>query len=388
MVQQGRSGRLHPAVGTARGEMARVLNSLLGAGTVSASGRARKDKEQSAELSLLLAGVSGGPDSLALAAVLAHFARRGEIRAGAVIVDHGLQEGSAQVAAQAAEQCQQLGLDPVLIKKVQVETANEGPEKAAQLARYSAFAEASAETQARGVLLGHTLNDQAETVLLGLSRGSGTKSLAGMPEILEREDFTIVRPLLALTREQIEDICEAEGLEPWYDPTNADETMMRSKVRHTILPFLEEHLGGDVATSLARTAAILGADSEYLDAQAEASYENCLAGEEHLARLNLPEGITGEYVVLNRGKLADLPDAVRRRVLAQAVKNTGGFAPSFERLTKLDAFSATNAVGGPVQLTGHVSAWKARPAGAYKKTGLLIIASTRTNSARKPHSEE
>ena len=380
MVQQGRSGRLHPAVGEARGEMARVLNNLLGAGAVSASGKAHKNKEQPAELPLLLAGVSGGPDSLALAAVLAHFVRRGELKAGAVLVDHGLQTGSAQVAEQAAEACRRLGLDPVLVKKVEVETANEGPEKAAQLARYSAFAEATAQTQARGVLLGHTLNDQAETVLLGLARGSGTRSLAGMPEILEREDFTIVRPLLSLTREQIEDICDAEGLDPWHDPTNSDESMMRAKVRHTILPFLEEHLGGDVATSLARTAAILGPDAEYLDAQAQATYPSCLAISEHLEKLVLPEAIAGQSIVFDRGTLVQLPDAIRRRVLAQAVKNLGGFAPSFERLSKLDIFAATNAVGGPIQLTGHVSAWKARPAGIYKKTGVLILGTTRPNT--------
>ena len=376
MVQQARYGRLHPAVGQARGQMARVLNLLLGAGTVAASGKSRQVQE---DTPLLLAGVSGGPDSLALASILAHFVRRGEIKAGAIIVDHGLQEKSAQVAEEAAAQCRALGLDPVLIKRVAVQNFKEGPEKAAQLARYGAFAQALAETQARGILLGHTLNDQAETVLLGLARGSGTKSLAGMPEILERDNLKIVRPLLSLTRQEIQEICTAEKLDPWYDPTNSDQSLMRSRVRHSILPFLEEHLGGDVATSLARTAAILGPDAQYLDEQAQKIYPACLVDEASLKKLVLPGAVIGEYVVLDRGKIAALPDALRRRVLGLAVKNTGGLAPSFERLSALDAFAASNAVGGPVQLTGHVSAWKVRPAGDYRKTGLLIVGSTRPN---------
>jgi tRNA(Ile)-lysidine synthase len=125
---------------------------------------------------LVLVALSGGPDSLALAAATA-FEAAG--RAGAVIVDHGLQAGSAAIAEAAAEQARSLQLDPVIVVAVTV-GADGGPEAAARAARYRALSEAAASLGASAVLLGHTLDDQAETVLLGLARGSGATSLQGM----------------------------------------------------------------------------------------------------------------------------------------------------------------------------------------------------------------
>ena len=183
-MPNGRAGRLHPAVGTARRHLAAALEKLLGAGSIKATGRSRTaSTPDTADLPLLLVACSGGPDSLALVAIAAHFARRGDVRVGAIIVDHGLQENSAAVAAQTAQTLTDLGLHPVITEKVQVPAGNMGPERAARTARYSAFTQAVEATGARAVLLGHTLDDQAETVLLGLSRGSGTRSLAGMPPV-------------------------------------------------------------------------------------------------------------------------------------------------------------------------------------------------------------
>ena len=107
-------------------------------------------------------------------------------------------------------------------------------------------------------------------MLLGLSRGSGTRSLAGMPPVRVEEGVTYLRPFLGLRRTDMLDICDAETLTPWIDPTNTDETLMRARIRHSVLPYLEEHLGGDVARSLARTASVAGPDAEYLDEQAQA----------------------------------------------------------------------------------------------------------------------
>ncbi|WP_294603867.1 tRNA lysidine(34) synthetase TilS, partial [uncultured Rothia sp.] len=270
-MQNGRAGRLHPAVGTARRHLAAALEKLLGAGSIKATGRSRTaSTADAADLPLLLVACSGGPDSLALAAIAAHFARRGDVRVGAIIVDHGLQEDSAAVAAQTAQTLTDLGLHPVITEKVQVPVGNMGPEMAARTARYAAFTKAVEATGARAVLLGHTLDDQAETVLLGLSRGSGTRSLAGMPPVRVEEGVTYLRPFLGLRRTDMLDICDAETLTPWIDPTNTDETLMRARIRHSVLPYLEEHLGGDVARSLARTASVAGPDAEYLDEQAQA----------------------------------------------------------------------------------------------------------------------
>ena len=376
-MQNGRAGRLHPAVGTARRHLAAALEKLLGAGSIKATGRSRTSSTaDAADLPLLLVACSGGPDSLALAAIAAHFARRGDVRVGAIIVDHDLQEDSAAVAAQTAQTLTDLGLHPVITEKVQVPVGNMGPEMAARTARYTAFTKAVEATAARAVLLGHTLDDQAETVLLGLSRGSGTRSLAGMPPVRVEEGVTYLRPFLGLRRADMLDICEAEILTPWIDPTNTDETLMRARIRHSVLPYLEEHLGGDVARSLARTASVAGPDAEYLDEQAQAAYEQAL-----LPTGTAVRGIEREdAVLLDRAQVAALHPALRLRVLATACKTAGGENPGFERLQALDSFTAEYAVAGPVQMPGHVSAYRRREI-VHPATGerldVLVLVPTR-----------
>ena len=376
-MQNGRAGRLHPAVGTARRHLAAALEKLLGAGSIKATGRSRTaSTAAAADLPLLLVACSGGPDSLALAAIAAHFARRGDVRVGAVIVDHDLQEGSAEVAAQTAQTLTDLGLHPVITEKVKVPVGNMGPEMAARTARYTAFTKAVEATGARAVLLGHTLDDQAETVLLGLSRGSGTRSLAGMPPVRVEGGVTYLRPFLGLRRTDMLDICDAETLTPWIDPTNTDQSLMRARIRHSVLPYLEEHLGGDVARSLARTASVAGPDAEYLDEQAQAAYEQAL-----LPAGTAVRGIEREdAVLLDRVQVAALHPALRLRVLAAACKAAGGENPGFERLQALDSFTAEYAVAGPVQMPGHVSAYRRRKI-VHPATGerldVLVLVPTR-----------
>ena len=212
---------------------------------------------------LVLAACSGGADSLALAAALAHEAPRRGLRAGGVTVDHGLQPGSAQRARHVAAVLTGLGLDPVCTVPVHVAAGPGagGLEAAARGARYQALDEAARSTGARAVLLGHSLDDQAETVLLGLARGSGSRSLRGMPA--RRGHYR--RPLLGVSRATLRAACEAAGLQPWDDPHNADPAFARARVRHQALPALEAALGPGVAQALARTAGQLRSDAEALD---------------------------------------------------------------------------------------------------------------------------
>lgn len=218
---------------------------------------------------LILVALSGGPDSLALAAAVAFEAPRAGLRAGAVIVDHGLQAGSADVAAAASAQATALGLEPVAVRRVDV-GSDGGPEAAARAARYAALDEAATQAGAAVVLLGHTLDDQAETVLLGLARGSGATSLQGMAP----ENGRYRRPLLGIRRELTVQACADAGLEPWLDPHNADPAFSRVRVRAAVLPVLEAELGPGVAEALARTADQLREDSAALDHFAEEMAED------------------------------------------------------------------------------------------------------------------
>jgi len=217
---------------------------------------------------LVLAACSGGADSLALAAALAHEAPRLGLRGGGVTVDHGLQAGSAARATQVAAVLGRLGLEPVALMRVTVAAGpgSGGPEAAARTARYAALEQAARQGGAAAVLLGHSRDDQAETVLLGLARGAGGRALAGMPA----RRGLLRRPLLGVPRATLREACLAAGLEPWDDPHNADPAYARARVRHQALPALEAALGPGVAAALARTAAQLSADCDALDALARA----------------------------------------------------------------------------------------------------------------------
>jgi tRNA(Ile)-lysidine synthase len=258
----------------------------------------------------VLVALSGGPDSLALAAAVAFEAPRAGIAAGAVIVDHGLQDGSDAVAARAAEQAVALGLAPVRVERVAVGTDG-GPEAAARDARYAALGRAAREESATAVLLGHTLDDQAETVLLGLARGSGAASLQGMAPIagLWR------RPLLAIRRAITVQACADAGLEPWNDPHNDDPAYARVRVRRTVMPLLEAELGPGVAEALARTAEQLREDNAALDAFAEEVAEDLADHAE--AGLTLPVPA-----------LAANPPALRQRLVRLAVRSEFGLSLS------------------------------------------------------------
>jgi tRNA(Ile)-lysidine synthase len=210
-----------------------------------------------------LVACSGGPDSLALTLAAGFEGPRAERRIGAVVIDHGLQPGSAAVAEGAALEARRLGLAPVLVQRVRVGGSG-GPEAAARTARYAAFAEAMGATGANRVLLAHTLDDQAETVLLGLARGSGPDALTGM-----RVDAPpYLRPLLGLRRTTTHRACADAGLAPHDDPHNVDPRYARVRLRQEALPALERALGPGVAEALARTADQLREDAAALDALA------------------------------------------------------------------------------------------------------------------------
>ena len=287
----------------------------------------------------MLVALSGGPDSLALAAAAVFEAKRLEVEAGAIIIDHDLQEGSAKIAEHAAEQAAELGLAPVSVVRVNVEDLGAGPEASARVARYEAIEAVRVETGASWVLLGHTLDDQAETVLLGLARGSGAKSLHGMAPVTG----TLLRPLLGLHRQVTVQACEDQGITPWIDPHNSDPAYTRVRVRDTVLPLLEKELGPGISEALARTADQLQDDSEVLETLARARFRELYDDE------------TG-FVVWG---LEPLEPALRDRVLRLAALRAG-CPPSELTVVHVKALLAQvlNERNLPkqVQLPGHVTA--------------------------------
>ncbi|MGB8382956.1 MAG: tRNA lysidine(34) synthetase TilS [Dermatophilaceae bacterium] len=285
---------------------------------------------------LVLAACSGGVDSLALAAALAFEAEHHGVRGGALVVDHALQPGSKDIADTAAAVCRSLGLDPVEVLAVRVEPgAGGGPEAKARAARYAALEAAAERLGSPLVLLGHTQDDQAEQVLLGLARGSGARSLGGMP--VRRGRFA--RPFLGLGRRDTAAVCTAYGLRPWQDPHNADRSYARVRARQA-LDHLEADLGPGLTEALARSAALLRDDAELLDT---------LAAQ---ARGRLGRGPVDVLA------LRELPGAVRRRVLRLLAVEAGALPGSLSsgHLRDVDALVNDWHGQGPVDLPGRVVA--------------------------------
>lgn len=275
---------------------------------------------------------SGGADSLALLAATVFEARKASLRVVGATVDHGLQEGSAEQAARVVEQMAALGADETLTAAVRVDGHGMGPEAAARQARYAVLEEVGERFDAAAVLLGHTRDDQAETVLLGLARGSGGRSLAGMRRSFGR----FARPLLDVSRDDTVTACQVEGIAFWDDPHNADPGFARVRVRRTVLPVLEEQLGPGIAATLARTADQLRDDMDLLDDVADAAYAD------------LPD--------LPVDGLLAQPVSLRRRVLRLAAV-AAGCPPSelfHEHVLAIDALLTDWHGQKWVDLPGHV----------------------------------
>jgi tRNA(Ile)-lysidine synthase len=281
----------------------------------------------------ILIGVSGGADSMALALATIAEAKEPQVEVIAIIVDHQLQPGSGDVALRAKQTLLLKGCDRVEIYPVEVVLVD-GMESSARRARYQAFEQAIAAFNPEYFLLGHTKNDQAETVLMGLARGSGTRSLSGIA--LENGKF--IRPMLEITRDRTVRACEENEIIPWEDPHNSDSQYLRVRARTRVLPLMEEQLGPGIVDGLARSAKILREDADALD----------LIARELFATLQFRD--------IEVSALEALPKAIRIRILRSAIYQAG--APSgaldADHLTPVEALISDWRGQGVISLPGGV----------------------------------
>ncbi len=288
---------------------------------------------------LVLVGCSGGADSLALAWTTLVVGKRLELKTGAVIVDHQLIPESNSVALNAKKQCEELGIQEVIIKKVNVEQNHEGLEAAARIARYEAFENVLHETNAQAILLAHTQDDQAETVLMRLTRGSGAKSLSGMAKVSGK----YLRPFLHLRKKLVHDSLDLIGLKAWQDPANTDHQFLRVKVRHELMPKIVEVLGESAISSLDKTSQLLRVDNQALEELAQQFFDS-----QKDVKTN----------GLEISELEKLPEAIRTRVL-RIFAIASGVHPgpfSFEHIEAIDALVKNWHGQGNVDLPGFIQA--------------------------------
>ena len=281
----------------------------------------------------VLVAVSGGADSLALASAILRESEEFAITPIAVTVDHQLQSGSGDQAKKVEGQLKEMGYEKVICKKVVV-TTESGLEAGARDARYQALSACAEEEKAAKVFLGHTRDDQAETVLLGLARGSGTRSLSGMAI----ENGIYIRPLLGITRSETVAACTEIGIEPWNDPHNGNTEFSRVRVRNEVLPIMEEKIGPGIAAALSRSAAILRDDADALDAIAQTE----------ISQLDLNS--------LDCHRLSSLARAIRSRVLRAALYAAGAPSGSItaDHLAAVEALVTSWHGQGAISLPGGV----------------------------------
>ncbi len=323
-------------------------------------------------------GLSGGADSLALTAgaCAEAFGPKGALadrNIHAVVVDHQLQQGSAEVAEHAADLARGMGATAEVVAVDINNEAGRGPEYEARLARHRVLREI-AQARSAALLLAHTLDDQAETVLLRLARGGGPQALSAIRADLTWSDGTrILRPLLGVRRTDTELCCEELGLKVWHDPHNHDDRYARVRVRQSILPLLERELGPGVAENLAKTASIAAADNDCLDARAESALETLLGEQAASEGGGLPV----------RG-VAELDDAISVRLLARWLRRAGA-EPSSKQIDMVLALVHRYHGQGEVPVTrGRGAAAETKSAGARlvveRKDGTLQLGTAERNS--------
>ena len=335
------SARLRKAVGAVRATLSAVELCDVQAPEFAQHG----DHAVASDAPLVLVACSGGRDSMALAAVSHIVCTSMGVRCGVVIVDHGLQEGSEQVASEAADRCRALGLGPVILRNATVQARGEGLEAAARQARYDELCAAAHESGAIAVLLAHTMDDQAETVLIGLLRSRGVDALAGMPQVFTRSGVTFARPLLTLTRDETTGLCEDLGVEYWDDPTNGDavdgelpdDYPLRSRVRHDLLPAIERFAGFNVTRHFAESAQLARMDKEYLDQRSDEVMGEAVTAVDRPASsaavsTDTPRACAaddtndsghGIGLMISVKRIAREPEAIRLRVIAHALSQAG-----------------------------------------------------------------
>jgi tRNA(Ile)-lysidine synthase len=273
----------------------------------------------------LVVGLSGGADSVALLDALCSLRRRRGFRVVAAHLDHGLRASSGEDARFCASLCEALEV-PLRSGRADVRARavreGGGLEQAARRERYAFLRRVAREEGARAIAVAHTLDDQAETLLLRLLRGSGATGLAGMRPLVR----DLVRPLLQVSRPEVLAHLHERGLSWREDPSNADTAHRRNRVRHELLPYLETRFNPRIRAALARTSGLLAEEAEHLRAEA-------------LALLASGARPDGPDVVVSRAALSQAPLAVARVAVREALRRAGGLArvgaAHVERVLKL-----------------------------------------------------
>lgn len=229
----------------------------------------------------LVVGVSGGPDSVALLHLLSKLRRQYRLTLSVAHLNHGLAKKENRTAAvHVRTLCEHLAL-PFYSKRIDLrtraKTLRRSLEETGRMERYAFFEEVARRTNATKIATAHTLDDQAETILMRILRGAGLKGLAGIPHKRKQGPFEVVRPLLSCRKRDLIAYLKENGVRYCVDKTNRQTLFYRNRVRHELLPRLEKHFNPQIRESLVRLQSICSLAQNYLEAVSEGALKKCLA---------------------------------------------------------------------------------------------------------------
>ena len=293
--------------------------------------------------SKLVVGVSGGADSLALLHVL-HTKRTAlGVELHAATFDHGLRgpDGAAD-AAYVAQICRSWGI-PVIVGAASVKSQGGGIEQAARKARYDFLAHTAHTLNAQHIAVAHHADDQAETVLLNLIRGTGLRGLGGMAlssPLPGHPDLTLIRPFLQRSRQEIETYCRDNNLHPRHDATNEDTRFVRNHIRLETLPMLRQ-MNPHIDQALVRLAAIAQTDHDFIANELQTRISDTLV-------------ITPDRVTLPQETFRELPPALQNQFILYAIQQLGGKDTGFEHVHRAVDLALRGHTGQVAVLPRHL----------------------------------
>lgn len=289
----------------------------------------------------IVLGLSGGPDSVCLFHILMRMRDEMELTIYPVHLNHKLRPVEAERDQQYVEelcrktgvQCRSVVVDCMALAQELSMTSEEAGRKARYDAFYSTAEEIAAELEKSGmsreaarksvkIAVAQNANDQAETVLFRLLRGTGTDGLSGISYERKERGFSVIRPILDITRKDIEEYCRNNGLDPVTDHTNNEMLYARNKIRLELIPFLEKGYNENIKESLVRLSRIAAEDKEYIWQQTEKVYRE-LASVDSTKPAIYFEADGGQRIVMDRQGLADQHPAVRHRLIMKAFAEIG-----------------------------------------------------------------
>lgn len=280
-------------------------------------------------------GVSGGPDSITLFHILNKISKNLNFEIVVAHINHGIREEATEDEQYVENWCKKFDV-PFFALHVNVEKmAMEqkiGTEEMGRKVRYEFFEKIAQETNSNKIAIAHNKNDNCETIIMNIMRGSGSKGLCG----INSKQGKYIRPLIEISREEIEEYCENENLEPRIDKTNFENIYTRNKIRNIVIPYVKKEFNPNIIETLSRLSEIMQEQESYIEEETKKQFKNIL--------INEIKSKENEYntIVLDLKKFNQLPTIIEKKILLEAIQKLFGTKKRIEKIHLEDMIKLAN----------------------------------------------